>query len=126
MAARAGQPPLSNLLYDEKDELYDIELGKTRDRKYPDARHRGQRHHRDALPAGRPSRRRVRPGVPPRRKGHRYYIDHREDLFYIRTDRDGVNFSVVTAPDADPSERNWKVWLAHRKDVLINDHRPIP
>ena len=33
MAARAGQPPLSNLLYDEKDELYDIELGKTRDRK---------------------------------------------------------------------------------------------
>src|SRR5262249_18471151 len=57
----------------------------------------------------------------PRRKAHRYYVDHREGLFYIRTDRDGVNFSVVTAPDNAPAEKNWKVWIAARKDVLLSD-----
>src|SRR5262249_13459066 len=56
-----------------------------------------------------------------RRKDHRYYVDHREGLFYIRTNREGVNFSIATTPDSDPAEKNWKTWLAHRKDVLITD-----
>src|SRR5258708_37810619 len=57
----------------------------------------------------------------PRKKDHRYYVDHRDGIFYIRTNRDGVNFSIVTAPAADPDPKNWKVWLAQRKDVLLND-----
>ena len=35
----------------------------------------------------------------PREKEHRYYLDHREDLFYIRTNRTGRNFEIVTAPE---------------------------
>ena len=45
------------LLYDEKDELYDIEIGKTRDRKYLVLRDRFQGHQRSTL-----SLRRAAPG----------------------------------------------------------------
>jgi len=107
-------------VYDEKDELYDIGLAKTRDKQFLvlviEAKDTTEAR---ILRASRPQDAFVT--VLPRRKGHRYYIDHREGLFYIRTDRDGVNFSIVTAPDSDPSEKNWKVWLPQRKEVLLND-----
>ena len=107
-------------VYDEKDELYDIELGKTRDKQFLvlgiEAKDTAEMRY---LRADQPQKTFV--PLLPRRKGHRYYIDHREGLFYIRTNRDGVNFSIATAPDSDPAEKNWKVWLAHRKDVLLND-----
>ena len=107
-------------VYDEKDELYDIELAKTRDKKFLvlgiEAKDTAEMRY---LRADQPQTAFV--PVLPRRKGHRYYIDHREGLFYIRTNRDGVNFSIVTAPDTDPDEKNWKVWLPHRKDVLLSD-----
>ena len=57
----------------------------------------------------------------PRETGHRYYVDHREGLFYIRTNKGGKNFEVVTAPENDPSPRNWKIFVTHRDDVLIED-----
>jgi oligopeptidase B len=107
-------------MYDEKDELYDIELSKTRDRQFLllgiEAKDTAEMRY---LRADRPEGDFV--AVVPRRKGHRYYVDHREGLFYIRTNRDGVNFSVVTVADSDPAEKNWKVWLAHRKNMLVND-----
>ena len=39
----------------------------------------------------------------PREKKHRYYIDHREGLFYIRTNKSGINFAIMTAPENDPA-----------------------
>jgi oligopeptidase B len=107
-------------VYEEKDELYDIYVGKTRDRKYIvlgiEAKDTTEWRY---LKAAEPQS--AFAVVVPRKKGHRYYIDHRDGLFYIRTNRDGINFSVATAPDADPAQKNWKVWLPHRKDVLLLD-----
>ncbi|HTU44677.1 MAG TPA: prolyl oligopeptidase family serine peptidase, partial [Bryobacteraceae bacterium] len=57
----------------------------------------------------------------PREKKHRYYVDHREGLFYIRTNKGGKNFEIVTAPENDPNPKNWTVFIAHRDDVLIED-----
>ena len=57
----------------------------------------------------------------PREKGHRYYVDHREGLFYIRTNKSGRNFAVMTAPVNDPAPKNWKVFVAHRDNVRIQD-----
>ena len=105
-------------LYDEKDELYDIRIQKTRDQKY--------------LLLGIDSKdtteyRCLRADHPqgdftvflPREKKHRYYVDHRENLFYIRTNKDGRNFAIMTAPENDPAPRNWKVFIAQRDDVLL-------
>jgi oligopeptidase B len=107
-------------LYEEKDELYDIGLEKTRDKKY--------------LCVGSESKdttefRYLRADRPqdnftlllPREKKHRYYIDHRERLFYIRTNKNGKNFEIVTAPENDPSPKNWMSFIPHRADVLIED-----
>ena len=46
----------------------------------------------------------------PREKGHRYYVDHREGLFYIRSNKSGRNFAIMTAPENDPAPKNWNVF----------------
>lgn len=107
-------------LYEETDELYRIRAGRTRDRQFlllyigstdtTEFRY---------LPAGRPGGDfRV---FLPREKKHRYYVDHREGLFYIRTNKGAKNFRIATAPARDPSPANWKPFVAHRDDVLIED-----
>ncbi len=111
--------PKFDLLYDEKDELYDIEVSKTRDRKYlvleidskdtSEARYLSAAHPQDDFAV-----------FLPREKKHRYYIDHREGTFYIRTNQSGINFAIMTAPEKDPARKNWKVFLAHRDDVRID------
>ena len=55
----------------------------------------------------------------PREKGHKYSVEHRDGLFYIRTNRDAKNFRLVTAPVSSPSPANWKELLPHRADVLL-------
>ena len=109
-----------DLLYDEKDELYDIEVGKTRDRKYLvleiDSKDTSECRY---LSAARPQDNFA--VFLPREKKHRYYIDHREGMFYIRTNQSGINFAIMTAPESDTARKNWKVFLAHRDDVRIDN-----
>jgi len=99
-----------DLLYDEKDELYDIEGGKTRDRKYLvleiDSKDTSECRY---LSAARPQDNFA--VFLPREKKHRYYIDHREGTFYIRTNQTGINFAVMTAPAANVARTNWKPFL---------------
>ena len=105
-------------VYGEKDELYDIDVTKTRDKQYLllEIESKDTTEFR-YLRADQPQSNFA--VFSPRKKDHRYYVSHREGLFYIRTNRDGVNFSVVTAPDNDPAPKNWKAFLPHRKDVLL-------
>ena len=105
-------------VYDEKDELYDIDVSRTRDKQYVllEIESKDTTEYR-YLRADQPQA-----GFAvflPRKKDHRYYVSHREGLFYIRTNRDGVNFSVMTAVDTDPAPKNWKPFLPHRQDVLV-------
>jgi oligopeptidase B len=112
--------PAFDLLYDEKDELYDIGVGKSRDRKYLvleiEAKDTSEaRYLAAALPQDNFA------VFLPREKKHRYYIDHREGTFYIRTNQSGINFAVMTAAEKDPARKNWKTFLAHRDDVRIDN-----
>src|SRR6185369_6762569 len=56
-----------------------------------------------------------------RQPDHEYDLDHRGGLFYIRTNKGAKNFRVVTAPVSDPSEANWKEFVAHRPAVKVED-----
>ncbi len=107
-------------LYDEKDELYDIGAQKTRDKRYLLLHIESKdttefRYLRADRPQDNFSI------FLPREKKHRYYVDHREGLFYIRTNKPGRNFAIVTAPENDPAPSNWKTFIAQRDDVLIED-----
>jgi oligopeptidase B len=46
-------------------------------------------------------------------------VDHREGLFYVRTNKGAKNYRLVTAPDSDPSPGNWKEVLPHRPEVKL-------
>jgi oligopeptidase B len=108
----------SELAYTEKDRLYTIRLGRSRDRKmlFLGCRSTDTWEER-FLPSDQPDG--TFKVVLPREKGHKYDVEHREDRFYIRTNRDAKNFRLVTAPVADPSPKNWKELIAHRADVLL-------
>ncbi len=105
-------------IYEEKDELYDIRLEKTRDKKYIllgiDSKDTTEFRW---LRADRPQSQFA--VFLPREKKHRYYVDHRENLFYIRTNKDGRNFAIMTAPEDNPALKNWKVFIPQQDDVLI-------
>lgn len=107
-------------LYHEQDELYEIGVQKTRDKKYVllsiESTDTTEFHY---LRADRPAD--AFTVFLPRKKKHRYYVEHREELFYIRTNKLGRNFAVVTAPANDPAPGNWTVFIPQREDVLIED-----
>jgi oligopeptidase B len=106
-------------VYEEKDELYNIGLERTRDKQYVllgiEAKDTTEFRY---LKADAPQS--AFKTFLPREKGHRYFVDHREGLFYIRTNRGAVNFAILTAPVDDPSPKNWKQFIAPRKDVLLS------
>jgi len=107
-------------LYEEKDELYDVAVEKTRDQKYiflwsaakdtTEFRWLRADHPQSQFSV-----------FLPREKKHRYYVDHRGNLFYIRTNKPGRNFAIMTAPEADPAPKNWKVFIPHQDGVLIEN-----
>lgn len=46
--------------------------------------------------------------IAPRQTGHRYYLDHHDNDFYIRTNRDGAtNFKLMKASVNAPGQENW-------------------
>ncbi|MFN2529947.1 MAG: S9 family peptidase [Pyrinomonadaceae bacterium] len=108
----------SDLIYDEKDELFDIGVGRSRDQAMIllGAYSKTSTEFR-YLPSSDPSA--ALKVVLPRQPDHEYDVDHRGDLFYIRTNKGAKNFRVVTAPVADPSEKNWKEFVAHKPAVKI-------
>jgi len=59
--------------------------------------------------------------IAAREPEHEYDVDHRGNLFYIRTNKGAKNFHVVTAPVDDPSEKNWKEFVAHRPAVKVEN-----
>lgn len=107
-------------IYEEKDELYDIGVEKTRDRQMlvlaieskdtTECRY---------LLADRPQDEFA--VFLPREKAHRYYIDHREREFFIRTNKGGRNFEVKRAPESDPAPEKWKTFVAHDDAVRIQE-----
>ena len=107
------------LIYDEKDELFDIGVGRSRDQAviFLGAYSKTSNEFR-YLPASDPKA--AWKIILPRQADHEYDVDHRADLFYIRTNKGAKNFRVVTAPVSDPSEKNWKEFVAHRPAVKID------
>lgn len=110
----------NDLIYEEKDGLFDIGVSRSRDKAVillgafsktsTDFRF---------IPANDPNA--TWKIIVARQADHEYDVDHRGDLFYIRTNKGAKNFRVVTAPVADPSEKNWKEFVAHRPAVKIED-----
>jgi len=108
----------TDLVYDEKDELFDIGVGRSRDKAviFLEAFSKTStesRYLRADDPNGTPK------VIIPRSPEHEYDVDYRNNLFYIRTNKGAKNFRIVTAPVNDPSEKNWKEFVPHNLAVKI-------
>ncbi|HKO44490.1 MAG TPA: S9 family peptidase [Pyrinomonadaceae bacterium] len=110
----------TDLVYEEKDELFDVFAGRSRDKSIifvgSESKTSTEYHF---LPAATPTA--ALKVISPREAEHEYGVDHRDGSFYIRTNKGAKNFRVVTAPVADPGQSNWKELVAHRPEVKISD-----
>ncbi len=113
------------LVYEEQDDTFYMGIGRTRDDKYitigmsstvsDELRY---------APAADPKSFTV---LAPRERDVEYGADHFDGRWVIRTNApnaDGspaTNFKVVTAADGATSRKDWKDWIAHREDVLVED-----
>ncbi len=106
------------LVYEEGDELFDLyaERSRSGDWIFVTSDSKTSTEVR-AIPAATPeSEGRV---IVPRKADHKYYLDHSGDRFYILTNDAGINYRVVSAPIADPQQKNWTEVIAYRKPVRI-------
>jgi oligopeptidase B len=110
----------TDLIFEEKDELFDIGAGRSRDKAVILLGSQSKTSTEwQYLPADNPSA--ALKIISAREADHEYNVDHRGDLFYIRSNKGAKNFRVVTAPVANPAQANWKELVAHRPEVKIDD-----
>jgi oligopeptidase B len=116
----AGTDGSDKLVYEEKDERFNVETVKTRSKAYiflfcashttSEARY---------IPADQPMAEfKV---LEPRKQDVEYYPDHNGSFFYIRVNDTGRNFRLVKAPVSDPRSANWQEVVPHRANVMLDD-----
>jgi oligopeptidase B len=110
----------SDLVYEETDELYRVEVARSRSRDVlfiisASATTSEVRWLRADAPGAAPRL------MLARRDDHEYYPDHHGRRFFIRTNDKGRNFRVVEAPVDDPAEANWTEVRAHSDDAMVED-----
>lgn len=111
--------PKSDLLFEEKDELFDLGVGRSLDKKMIFLESAAKTSHEYRyLPADDPGGQfKI---IAPREPGHEYDVNHYEGQFYVTTNKNAINFRVVTAPVSDPSEKNWQPFINHNPKVKID------
>jgi oligopeptidase B len=108
------------VVYEEKDERFNLGVGMTRDRKYL------------LMEAGSHTTNECRflsaetpegefQIIAPRVDEQEYSVDHRDGLFYIRTNDAGKNFRVVTAPVERPGRDSWTELIPLDSETPLED-----
>ena len=110
--------PASDLIYEEKDELFDVGVSRSLDKKmiFVGSGAKTSNEFR-YLPANTPAA--SLKVILPRQEGHEYDVDHYNGELYITTNKGAKNFKVVRAAIADPSEKNWKTFIEHKPGLRI-------
>jgi len=108
------------LVYQDDDERFNLGAGRTRDGRYlimESASHITS----EAwfLNADNPTG--AFTVISPRQDEHEYSVDHRNGLWFIRTNDAGRNFRLVTAPIAATGRENWTERIPHRDNIMLED-----
>jgi len=108
------------VVYNEKDERYELGVGRTRDEKYIllDAESHITSEWR-FLEADKPTG--AWKMMEPRNEGVRYSVDEGNGLFYLRVNDTNPSYRLVTAPVAAPGKPHWTELMAARSDVPLED-----
>lgn len=117
---RLGDPGPDPLLYEEKDERFNLDIQRSRSRAWlflttsshttTEVRY---------LPAPTPQEEwRL---IAPREQDHEYDVDHHGDFFYIRSNQAGRNFALFRVETARPDRSRWKQVVPHRPGVMLEE-----
>jgi len=122
-----GSTETDDLLYEEADERFRIEIERTRSGAYlllTSASHTTSevRYLSTAEPLGEFK------VAAHREDTHEYYLDHHPGtdssapggIFYIRTNSDGRTFRLMTVSAADPGRKFWREVVPNRPEVMIS------
>ena len=108
------------LVFHEQDERFNVGVGRTRDRRYimvESGSHTTNEYR--FLDAAEPTGElRL---IASRIDDQEYYPDHRNGLFYLRTNDTSKNFRLVTAPVENPGRENWREIFVGEPDVPLED-----
>ena len=106
-------------VYFEKDETYNVGIGKTKSLKYIFISSGSTLSSETRfIDAGKPNGNFT--VFHPREKDLLYDVDHFNDKFYIVTNWKALNFRLMETSLTKTEKSNWKETIAHRKDVLLN------
>ena len=120
-----GSDPAGDVLvFFEPDEAFFLELKKTRDGAYLVVYLNSNVATENwVIPAGQPA---TKPAIiEPRRRMHRYEVEHRAGEFLILSDDNCPNNRLVTAPVQTPGSGHWQELVAHNPDVLLEGIQPF-
>ncbi|MGV2829270.1 S9 family peptidase [Myxosarcina sp. GI1(2024)] len=108
------------LVYQENDEAYYLDVGKTRSRAYIllelGSQITSEVHYLDAdNPDGEFQL------FQPRQLGVEYSLEHHQDRFYILTNEEAMNFKLMATPVNSTDKTNWKTIIPHREEVMLEE-----
>lgn len=108
------------LIFDEKDVLFNVGIGRSRDGKmlFIGSVAKTMREFL-YLPSNNPTGKFT--VISPRREGHEYSADFDNGEFYFITNKNAENFKVMRAPAFDPREKNWTDFIPHNPAIKIED-----
>lgn len=113
-----GKPQSIQLVYTEKDELFDVSVRKTQDSKYlildSVSYTSGEEQYLDAKnPTG--GWKMIQPRVP----NMKYQVEHRDGFFYILNDEKALDFKISRTPVSSPHLTSWKDFIKHEPASLF-------
>jgi len=108
------------LLYFEEDETCEVEIDLSRSEKYL-LIHSESKNSSEVQLIDRSD-----PAALPflfhaREEGHLYSLDHFRGRFYMLSNREAINFRLLSTPEDHYEAEHWKEIVAHRNDVLLED-----
>lgn len=113
-----GTPFASDaLVFTEDDERCFVSIGKTRSKKYiligSDSKTMREVSYMPADGTG------TLTLFNPRRQGHDYYVEHHDEEFFVMTNRDSKNFSVMRTLETHTREEHWAPYIAPDEHVAL-------
>ena len=108
------------VVYEEKDERFNLGVGMTRDRKYI-LMEAGSHTTSECKFLSAETPEGAFQIIAPRLDEQEYSVDHRDGLFYIRTNDVGKNFRVVTTPVEKPGRDSWTELIALDSNAPLED-----
>ena len=107
------------LIYEEKDERFDVYVYKSRSKGYifmTSASHMTSEAR--YIPADQPNAEWKL--IEPRRQNIKYHADHNGNFFYLVVNDTGINYRLVKTPVEHPGKEHWKEVIAERPDVMLD------